>query len=163
VDEQRNRLIDALRDIAREDNGVPLQPGAALLAELRAGYRSRRLSGAARAIGIAMAASLAVLIGTSLWLAGRRLANISNASLAPTPFGEVTTAFLPLPYSAVPYTSAQIVRLDVPRASMIPFGLIAADSAPYVETQTVVAEVLVGEDGLARAVRFVRPAQAPPP
>jgi len=27
----------------------------------------------------------------------------------------------------------------------------------------VVAEVLVGEDGLARAVRFVRPAHAPAP
>jgi hypothetical protein len=163
VDEQRNRLIGALRDIAREDAAVSLQPGAALLAEFRAGYRARRRSGAAHAIGLAMAASLAVLIGTSLWLAVRRPANVSDPRLTSTPLGEVTTAFLPLPYGAVPYTSAQIVRLAVPRASMIPFGLITADAAPYIETQTVVAEVLVGEDGLARAVRFVRPAQAPAP
>ena len=163
MDEQRNRLIGALRDIAREDAAVSLQPGAALLAEFRAAYRVRRRSGAAHAIGLAMAASLAALIGTSMWLAVRRPANVSDPRLTSTPLGEVTTAFLPLPYGAVPYTSAQIVRLAVPRASMIPFGLITADAAPYIETQTVVAEVLVGEDGLARAVRFVRPAKAPAP
>jgi len=163
VDEQRNRLIGALRDIAREDAAVSLQPGAALFAEFRAGYRARRRSGAAHAIGLAMAALLAALIGTSMWLAVRRPANVSDPRLTSTPLGEVTTAFLPLPYGAVPYTSAQIVRLAVPRASMIPFGLITADAAPYIETQTVVADVLVGEDGLARAVRFVRPAQAPAP
>jgi len=163
VDEPQNRLSGALRDIAREDNGASLQPAAMLLAELRAGRRSRRLGGAARAIGLAMAASLAMVIALSMLLAARRLANLSDPHVTSTPPGEVTTAFLPLPYSAVPYTSAQIVRLDVPRASMIPFGLITADAAPYVEAQTVVAEVLVGEDGLARAVRFVRPAHAPAP
>jgi hypothetical protein len=163
VDERGTRLSGALRDIAREDNGVSLQPSATLLAEFHAGHRSRRRGGAGRALRLALAVSLAVLIGAALWVAVRRVASISHPLLTPTPLGEVTTAFLPLPYSAVPFTNAQIVRLDVPRASMIPFGLVTADAAAYVETQTVVAEVLVGEDGLARAVRFVRPVQAPAP
>ena len=101
MDEQRNRLIGALRDIAREDAAVSLQPGAALLAEFRAGYRARRRSGAAHAIGLAMAASLAVLIGTSLWLAVRRPANVSDPRLTSTPL-EVTTR-LPLSHCGAVY------------------------------------------------------------
>ena len=69
------------------------------------------------------------------------------------------TAFMPLVYSALPYTNAHIVRLEVPRAALKHFGLAPAESpagASPVSRDTVLADVLVGEDGLARAVRFVR-------
>jgi hypothetical protein len=71
--------------------------------------------------------------------------------------GEVATAFLPLAYSAVPVGDAQIVRMQLPRAALRSFGLAPADLLDgSAATGTVPADVLVGEDGLARAVRFIR-------
>ena len=69
-----------------------------------------------------------------------------------------TTAdeFFPLAYSTVPITHARVVRIEVPRTAPELFGIDPASlvNAPH---NTVVADVVVGEDGLARAVRFVRP------
>ena len=68
-----------------------------------------------------------------------------------------TTAdeFFPLAYSTVPITHARVVRIEVPRTAPELFGIDPASlvNAPH---NTVVADVVVGEDGLARAVRFVR-------
>lgn len=70
---------------------------------------------------------------------------------------EVATDFMPLPYSAVPLTNGQIVRLEVPRSALVSFGLLPVDSVDRAPGGTVLADVIVGDDGLARAVRFVRP------
>ena len=56
-------------------------------------------------------------------------------------------------YSNVPVTNGHTVRLELPQAALTSFGLEADDASG-----TVLADVLVGQDGLARAVRFVRPA-----
>lgn len=63
--------------------------------------------------------------------------------------------FFPLPYVTVPVTEGHIVRLEVPSSSVEAFGV---DPAELVSPRpdAVLADVLVGEDGLARAVRFVR-------
>jgi hypothetical protein len=63
--------------------------------------------------------------------------------------------FFPLAYSTVPITHARIVRMEVPRTAPELFGV---DPAGLVNAPrgNVVADVVVGEDGLARAVRFVR-------
>ena len=55
-------------------------------------------------------------------------------------------------YSNVPVTNGQTVRLELPQAALALFGIEADDAFG-----TVLADVLVGQDGLARAVRFVRP------
>jgi hypothetical protein len=66
-------------------------------------------------------------------------------------------AFYPLQYSTVPVTNGHIVRIEVPRSAPVAFGL---DPVDFVSAKrgAVLADVMVGEDGLARAVRFVRPA-----
>lgn len=69
---------------------------------------------------------------------------------------EATTEFFPLFFGSVPASSEHIVRIEVPRASLVQFGLASAHDMNRT-TGTVLADVLVGEDGLARAVRFVRP------
>ena len=63
--------------------------------------------------------------------------------------------FFPLDYSTVPVTDGHILRLEVPRSSVEAFGV---DPVELVSPRpdAVLADVLVGEDGLARAVRFVR-------
>jgi len=63
--------------------------------------------------------------------------------------------FFPLAYSTVPITHGRVMRIEVPRTAPELFGI---DPASLVNAShgTVVADVVVGEDGLARAVRFVR-------
>jgi hypothetical protein len=65
----------------------------------------------------------------------------------------MTTEYFPLEYSNVPVTDGQTLRLELPRTVLSSFGL-EADST----SGTVLADVIVGQDGLARAVRFVQPA-----
>jgi hypothetical protein len=49
--------------------------------------------------------------------------------------------------------SAQVVRVELPASALIAVGLGAE---PRSEVETVKADILLGQDGLARAIRFVR-------
>jgi hypothetical protein len=69
---------------------------------------------------------------------------------------EAATEFLPLMYGDVPMSEGRIVRLEVPQEALITFGLSAVDTIARSSPETVLADVVVGEDGLARAIRFVQ-------
>jgi len=69
--------------------------------------------------------------------------------------GEYATDFVPLSYGGVqkPMESGEVIRLEMSRSALIAFGLpvnVEHADAP------VKAELLLGEDGMARAIRFVR-------
>jgi len=49
--------------------------------------------------------------------------------------------------------SGQIVRVKVPRSMMVSLGL---KSNVEKESELVSAEVVIGDDGAARAIRFIR-------
>jgi hypothetical protein len=68
---------------------------------------------------------------------------------------EIVTEFMPLTYGAAlsPSEGGQLVRVELPRSALASLGL------PMNEEQSnerVKADVLLGHDGLARAIRFVR-------
>lgn len=68
---------------------------------------------------------------------------------------EVATEYLPMP-DAPRFTAedrGQLVRIRLPRESMRSFGLPVNQDRIV---QTVKADVLIGEDGIARAIRFVQ-------
>ena len=69
---------------------------------------------------------------------------------------EVATEFIPL-MQAGPYTQAEeghLVRVELPRSALASFGLpVNAEAAA---SGRVKADVLLGQDGIARAIRFVR-------
>jgi hypothetical protein len=69
----------------------------------------------------------------------------------------MASEFFPLAYSNVPITDGRIVRLEVPRSAASAFGLDPVDLVSARHHDAVLADVVVGVDGLARAVRFVRP------
>jgi hypothetical protein len=150
--EERHSLAAALRAIVEEDAQIGASPAveARLLADVRsiAAGRRRRTVVAALAIAAAL-----LLSATVPW---RRMLSRSPAAAEVT--REVTTEFLPLLYSSVPAANVQRVRLAVPRAALASFGLTLLEPLDRGSTDTVLADVLVGDDGLARAVRFVRPA-----
>lgn len=68
---------------------------------------------------------------------------------------EVATEFIPLT-QAGPYTQAEeghLVRVELPRSALASFGLPVNAEA---NGGRVKADVLMGQDGIARAIRFVR-------
>jgi hypothetical protein len=82
--------------------------------------------------------------------------------LSPSPRGlalpaiqpkEIATDFILLTYDGDVGSEAQLVRMELPRSAMASFGLpVNMDRAD----QRVKADVLLGADGLARAIRFVQ-------
>jgi hypothetical protein len=153
-------LNDALRAVAADDRRLSASPAveARIVAEARNMARRRR--GRARAATLAAAAVLFVAIALPLWPRLERATAIREeeptAAVAPD---EVTTEFFPLTYSSVPASDGQIVRMQVPRAALARFGVASFESVSN-PSPMVLAEVVVGNDGLARAVRFVRAADA---
>ncbi|HKG23878.1 MAG TPA: hypothetical protein VKC34_18390 [Blastocatellia bacterium] len=90
--------------------------------------------------------------------AGRRPglnARAGDARAAEGSTAEVTTEFMPLTYgdNTSQMASGHIVRVELPRSAMASFGLPVNHERAE---SRVKADVLIGEDGLARAIRFVR-------
>jgi hypothetical protein len=65
---------------------------------------------------------------------------------------EVTTEFYPLIEDAPPFERGELLRVSVPALAMRGVGLPVSEERL---TDMVQADVLVGEEGLARAIRFV--------
>ncbi|MBA3768126.1 MAG: hypothetical protein H0W99_14330, partial [Acidobacteria bacterium] len=95
------------------------------------------------------------------------LANINragNSTRSPQPVnttasnstaGDIATDFIPLTYGASQGTmdGGHVVRVELPRTALAQFGLpVNAERS----SEPVTADVLLGDDGLARAIRFVR-------
>ncbi|HEX8141504.1 MAG TPA: hypothetical protein VF553_02845 [Pyrinomonadaceae bacterium] len=130
---------------ALEDEGTP-RPAPAALTTARGpqsqlpyqsvAYRTRNsMNGSNRgedSIGSAQTASL--------------LANSTTSDIA--------TDYIPLTYAAdLNVESGRVVRVELPRSALTRFGLpVNAERAG----EPVQADVLLGDDGLARAIRFVR-------
>jgi hypothetical protein len=151
-------LTAALRALAEDETraGASSSVEARLLAEVRSIAQARRRR--THATVAALAAALFLAVAVPLWRAtAHRPPADSAATHSVVSVGEVATAFFPLRYSTVPMTGGQIVRMQVPQSALGSFGLASGDVLDGASSRTVLADVLVGEDGLARAVRFVRP------
>src|SRR5687768_5082095 len=111
-------------------------------------------------VGLLAAAAvwLVVMAGPAWRASNREAARVESnrvTGVEATVMREVTTDFFPLTYSSVPAPGGQLVRMQVPRTALATFG-VASFGTPGDRSATVMAEVVVGNDGLARAVRFVR-------
>ena len=155
--DRHDGLTEALRRLAAADRTMTASAGveARLRAEVRSmGQRSKAWN---RGTLLALAAAVTICVSVPvLWWRAHGQPGSAGAGLATTVARETTTEFFPLFYGSVPSSSGHIVRMEVPRASLAQFGLASAHDVDRT-TGTVIADVLVGDDGLARAVRFVRP------
>jgi hypothetical protein len=70
-------------------------------------------------------------------------------------FKEVATPFFPLPFSdgALPLDQASVIRVDLPRSALELAGLPVEEAR---RNERIRADLVLGADGLARAIRFVR-------
>ncbi|HXT68114.1 MAG TPA: hypothetical protein VN700_00045 [Vicinamibacterales bacterium] len=156
-DDNRDRpLTGALRRVAEDDDTAGASPAvrARLLNEVRSIARARRRTSS---ISLAAAALVMLGVGYMLWRAVGPSADGTPDTSTAGVRAEVTTPFFPLISTTTPLTSTHIVRIEVPRRALASFGLAAAEAAEELSSGTVLADVAIGDDGLARAVRFVRP------
>jgi hypothetical protein len=150
-------LTSALRAVAEDDASfrTSREVEARLLQEVTAIARARR---AAAMKAYAFAAVLVLTVLGSVW----SLREPPGRSRPPNPEARIpaterTTEFFPLFYSNVPATDVQLVRLVVSRGALVSFGLESGEPPLNDASATVLADVVVGADGLARAIRFVWP------
>jgi hypothetical protein len=159
---ERRALSRALAAVSEESasDEAPARLEAVLVAALRrqkaqpprarsVGHPSRRRA----ALVPALAATAALALAAHA--VGRR------PTAAPSPRAEAAAPetfgsdFMPLAYAddRVSLEGGQVVRVRVPRAALLSLGWpLAEDEAP----ETMTADVLLGHDGVARAIRFVR-------
>jgi hypothetical protein len=145
-------LLDGLQALSSD---APYQAPAyvedRLLTEFRRRTRLRRARAWMSAVSVgAVAATIAVL----LWIGPLAPRHAASPADATAMADETTAGFYPLPDAEglPPVESAMVVRVQMPMASLELIGFpINLDRA----SDRVEAEVLLGQDGLARGVRLV--------
>lgn len=154
--EQERALAEWLRQVADADATSGASPAVRerLLEEVRARSRSRRVAALKM---YALAAGLVIATALPVWQLTTRPSIEGTPRVVTIPSGdaEVATAFYPLAYGAVPVTHGSIVRVAVSPAAFAALG-VEPIGVGTSTTDVLLADVVVGEDGLARAVRFVR-------
>jgi hypothetical protein len=167
--EQQRRLAAGLRTMAFDMRSVAAP--ARVEANLVAAFRREMAPARPRALRVrwtpvfswAAAAAAMAVITVGVWLAPWRHAaappthhNTSSAvelaSLADD--GADDDGFIPLPNTerVGPNDDVHVVQMELTRSAMLVVGL---DVSPDRVSEPVEAEVMLGPDGLARAVRFM--------
>jgi len=140
---EQAELLEQLRALAAADEALSARPGleAELLAALRA---PRRRVSHARTWTLAAVAAVLALSTTVLSLR-RSTPSVSEPQAA---------EFVPLVYGdpLADVDAVHVVRVAVARSALAGYGLPVSGRP---EASVVSADVLVGQDGLARAIRFV--------
>lgn len=153
---ERQRAISvALRRLADEQQ-VPSPDAVRLNALLGSLDRTRRRSRAeTMAVGLSLAAGVLIVVSLSVGL--EPPAPVPRASVAGTPTHPLSTSadapFVVLPGAdALPrLESGRVIRIEIQESELNSVGLW-----PSMHAGAVQADVLVGQDGLARAVRLVQ-------
>jgi anti-sigma factor RsiW len=152
--ERQREMSDALRRLASEQR-VPALNSRQLNTLLAVFGRPRGHSRPATiAVGLSLAASVLIVASLSVGLQRQASAPDSSPVVAATPASPTSaeTTFVVLPGAeALPrLESGRVIRIEIPESELTAVGLWPAHAG------AVQADVLVGQDGLARAVRFVQ-------
>ena len=164
--ESPDPLTRGLRAVADDDEQLRASSavGMRLMAEVQGIGHVRRRRRMAMSIAVAapiLAATLAVVWprhvppegGSHTGPVGQAG---SSPPTAPVVSRELVTEFFPLAYSNVPARGGYVVRMQVPREALAFFVGAAALESSNGGSGQMLADVVIGDDGLARAVRFVR-------
>ena len=147
------RLTSAMRRLAEESalQQLPPQVEAALLAEFEREWRRKRR------LPVMIAGAIAASILTFMALEhppfDQHAAPASPVGIELAPVAQ-EAPFVPIPYLAppAPYERIEVVRMQVPVAALIAAGVPVRTADPGGRVE---AEVMIGQDGRAHAVRLV--------
>jgi hypothetical protein len=152
-----DELREQLREMAR---AVPREPGAGAEKRLLMAFRARqrRRKRGVWLIAMQAAACLTLIVGIKLAISkievvaqGARRQQASNSEVSAAA-GDLT-GFVALPYaqSGVPMDEGIVVRVRAPASQLSLMGVPFVSATPNGQVQ---ADLLIGQDGVARAVRF---------
>jgi hypothetical protein len=162
MNENQSELLEGLRALAAD--GPREAPGRleeVLKMEFRSQKRRRNLLKWVPAFSIAAAAGIALLV----WVHSQKPSPVAAPAVASLQSGapaaeeETEGSFYPLPEAeALPAVeNAMVVRVQLPVSSLqlmgVPIGEELADAS--IQDVSIQADLLLGEDGLARGVRLV--------
>jgi hypothetical protein len=144
---EEDQLKDQLRALAR---AVPQNASPALEDRLRAAFRTRVNQRRWRYVATVAAAAV---IAAGLYLAWTHKRGSDQETAVNIPVHH-SSGFIALPYaqSDVPLEQPIIVRVQIPASQLGGMGMGVAHVAPE---EKINADLLVGQDGIARAVRLV--------
>jgi hypothetical protein len=141
-EQELTKLIRNLKEVS------PKQAGPLVEAQLIAAFRERHptkipLARHWRQVAASLVAGGLLFFAWSHWRVTK-----------PPAVDSETAGFIALPYSqsGVPMEQPVIVRINVPASTLTSMGI----SLPLPPQENVDAELLVGQDGVARAVRIVQ-------
>ncbi len=148
-------LTAGLRAVAKDDErlGASSGVGMRLLAEVQGIAAARRRRRAVVSLSAAAAILIALLVPG--WRTFQQATTKPQPTDAPVVARELVTEFFPLTYGNVPVRGGYVVRMQVPRSALASFGATLVATADN-RSPSVLADVVIGDDGLARAVRFVQ-------
>ena len=146
-----DHIRDLLRTLARADATAEAPPEIELRLrrEFRSRKRRRTWTRLARLAWSASAAAAVLVLVVATWHYRQPRAVLPQAEAVQ----EVVTDFYPLVNPAPPFERGRLLRVELPASAMRMVGLpVHAERL----SDTVQADVLVGEEGLPRAIRFVK-------
>jgi hypothetical protein len=171
------KLLQGLRGLALDGpRQAPASVEERLVGELRRRSRARRRN---RWLAMGMSGAVAAVLAVTLWIRTEPVVQKPTLARSPAPSAvktsqppaadlapasereapdrgaDVAINFYPLPDAdeLPPLDSATIVRVQLPMASLRLMGLpVSEDRA----AEFIQADMLLGQDGLARGVRFVQ-------
>jgi hypothetical protein len=157
MNENNQELLEGLRALAAEGpREAPLHIEAQLRAQFRKQNRRRHLAAWMPAFSVATAAGIALL----LWVHAKPKpapapAVVEALAVAPVAEEDADSSFYPLPEAeALPAVeNAMVVRVQLPVSSLQLMGVPVSEERADASVQ---ADLLLGQDGLARAVRLAQ-------
>jgi hypothetical protein len=158
-------MKELLKALAESDRD--LQAPEAVELRLRSAFRRKYARPKWPYFAIAAAALIVLFIATvpraqvmQIAVVTPPVANVPVGKITPRkvvhrkpPVREMVTEFFPLMEDPPPFERGELLRVSLPASAMRGVGLPVNEDRL---TDTVQADVLVGQEGLARAIRFVR-------
>jgi len=141
--DQQQQLTELLRSAAEPNQEINKVPE-----NLIAAFRANQIPKSSRSVSwIRAAIFVMVMLGGWMWYRTHHF-EIPKTTSAHHDDGE----FIPLQYAENPSNSFQVVRVQLGSSDLQQLGFPAA---PEWENRSVKADIVVGEDGLPHAIRFV--------
>lgn len=150
------QLLDDLRALASDGpREAPPHVEARLIAEFRRRQRRRDLRIWSPALGLAAAAAIALLFWGKPGAAQKPAAVVAMQTAASGADDDSAASFYPLPEAEAlpPVENAMVVRVQLPVSSLQLMGVPIDEDRAGASVQ---ADLLLGQDGLARGVRLAQ-------
>lgn len=142
------RLAKALAKVRAQGRECGASASVAA-AVMNAHARQRRTAGFPMRPLLALAAALFLVVAALVWWKPAPVPQQASAPRAP-----VFTGFIPLSAAGLdPAEASHVIRIRLPRGELRRFGLPVGEG---LERVSIEADVVIGQDGIARAVRFVQ-------